>query len=467
VRSTHEKGIILVVAVSFFMENLDSTILATALPQIGRTFHVAPKSLGVLMSAYMLALAVFIPVSGWLADRWEPRKVFASAIALFCVSSMLCGLCWSVGSLTAARVLQGIGGAAMVPVGRLIVLKICRREDLLRVLNAVVMPGLMAPIIGPPVGGFLTTYANWRWIFLLNVPLSVIGFIYTIRYVPRFAPTPRRPFDWTGFVLSGGSLTAILAGAECVGSPGTITTGLMLVATGALLGVATLRHARSASNPLNDFSVLAVPTFAVAVITGSVTRISIGALPFLIPLMLQVGFGFSAFKSGLLFLATPVGALGMKSIVLHVVRRFGFRSTMMLNSLFVSLSYCACCLIGPTSPIWMTAIVLFTCGVARSTQNSCLNAIAFADIEKERMNAASTLYSTFQQASMGLGIAAGAMALQCAMSISGLTLHYSVENFHIAFVTMALVSLITLIGYGRMDRDAGQMLNASPVPRRN
>jgi EmrB/QacA subfamily drug resistance transporter len=460
------KVIILVVAVSFFMENLDGTILSTALPQIARSFGVPATSLSVLMSAYMLTLAVCIPVSGWIADRWEPRHVFAAAVGLFSVSSMLCGLCWSVESLMIARTLQGIAGAAMVPVGRLIVLRVSRKEELLRVLNAVTMPGLVAPILGPPLGGFITTYLGWRGIFLINVPFGVVGFLYTLRCVPYFSTRQRRPFDWIGFLLGGGALTCILAGAEYAGSADTLTTGLTLIGAGALLGLTAVRHSARVQSPLTDFSVFGIPTFSAAVLTGSVTRVSIGALPFVMPLLLQAGLGFSAFEAGLLFLAAAAGTLGTKSVVLKIVRRFGFRRTMSCNALIISFMYCVCCVIQPGIPEWVIGMILFGCGVARSVQFTCLNTIAFADIATEKMNAASTLYSTFQQAAMGLGIAFGAIAMQWAIAGSGLADHYSMHNFRIVFVAMALVAAISSIGYIRMDSRAGSTLSARPVAAR-
>jgi EmrB/QacA subfamily drug resistance transporter len=466
IQPSQKKVIILVVAVSFFMENLDGTILSTALPQIARSFDVTATSLSVLMSVYMLTLAVCIPVSGWIADRWEPRHVFAAAIGLFTVSSTLCGLCWSVDSLMIARILQGIAGAAMVPVGRLIVLRVCRKDELLRVLNAVTMPGLVAPILGPPLGGFITTYLGWRGIFIINVPFGAVGFLYTLRCVPHFLARQRKPFDWTGFLLGGGALACILAGAECAGSAATLTTGLTLIGAGAFLGLAAIRHSARVQYPLTDFSVFGIPTFSVTVLTGSVTRVSIGALPFVMPLLLQAGLGFSAFEAGLLFLASAAGTLGTKSFVLEIVRRFGFRYTMFCNSLLVSFMYCVCCIIQPGIPKWVIGMILFGCGVARSVQFTCLNAIAFADISAEEMNAASTLYSTFQQAAMALGIAFGAIAMQWAIASSGLADHYNVHNFRIVFVAMALVAAISSIGYIRMDSRAGSTLSTRALATR-
>ncbi|MBN3849609.1 MFS transporter [Paraburkholderia sp. Ac-20342] len=460
VQPSQNKVIIFVVAVSFFMENLDGTILSTALPQIARSFGVAATSLSVLMSVYMLTLAVCIPVSGWIADRWEPRHVFAAAVGLFSVSSALCGLCWSVQSLMMARILQGMAGAAMVPVGRLIVLRVSRKEELLKVLNTVTMPGLVAPILGPPLGGFITTYLGWRGIFIINVPFGIVGLLYTLRCVPSFCTRQRRPFDWTGFLMGGGALTCILAGAEYAGSADTLTTGLTLIGAGVFLGLATARHSTRVRYPLTDFSVFRIPTFSVTVLTGSVTRVSIGALPFVMPLLLQAGLGFSAFKAGLLFLASAVGTLGTKSVVLKIVRRFGFRRTMSCNSLIVGFMYCVCCLIRPGIPEWVIGMILFGCGVARSVQFTCLNTIAFADIGTEAMNSASTLYSTFQQAAMALGIAFGAVAMQWAIASSGLANHYSMHNFRVVFFAMALVAAISSIGYIRMDSRAGSTLSA-------
>ena len=286
------------------MENLDGTVIATAMPQMARSFGASPVDLNIGMTAYLLALAVFIPISGWLADRFGARRVFAGAIGLFTASSVLCGLSNGLWEFTAARVLQGLGGAMMVPVGRLVVLRTTAKQDLLRSIAYITWPGLAAPILGPPVGGFITTYASWRWIFLLNVPLGLLGVVLAHWLIPNSRSSQKRPFDWIGFILISAACVSLMYGLDLIGRHEIhrLTTGLLLVCSLAL-GVAAVWHVRRHPHPLIDLSSLRVPTFAVTIWGGSLFRIAIGATPFLLPLMFQIGFGMNAFTSGLLVLS--------------------------------------------------------------------------------------------------------------------------------------------------------------------
>lgn len=451
----------MIVATAFFMENLDSTIIATALPQMARSFGVIASSLSIGMSAYMVTLALFIPVSGWVADRWGARTVFGVAIGIFTLGSVLCGLTSNATMFTLARVIQGVGGAAMVPVGRLLILRSTPKQDLIQALTAVTLPGLTATVIGPPLGGFITTFASWRWIFLLNVPLGLLGIGLIATVVPVFEGRDRRQFDWPGFLLSGASLGSLLAGAEILGQEaGNAGLGAAFFAISGALGYCLFRHARAHRNPLIDYSVLRFPTFSVTVISGSLTRVAIGAVPFLAPLMLQASFGMSAFKAGTLFLASAAGTLGIRAATTQIVKRCGFRMTMTTNTIAVSLTLAACAtLTRDSSPVLIFG-VLFLSGMARSIQFTCLNALAFADIDSRQMSSASTLYSTVQQAAMGMGITVGALALQWAGKLSGGSSRYLASNFRIAFLFLAVIALISAFGYANLPSGAGDGLRA-------
>ena len=335
--SRNSAAIAILVAGAFFMENLDGTVIATALPQMGRSFHVNPVDLNIGMTAYLLMLAVFIPISGWVADRFGARTVFVSAIAVFTASSILCGLSTGFWQFTAARVIQGIGGAMMVPVGRLVVLRTTEKHDLMRAMVYITWPGLVAPVVGPPVGGFITTYASWHWIFFLNVPLGVIAMALAAMWITNLREDQAKPFDWIGFALSATACVSFMYGLELIGRQNTPwrTTGLFL-GCGAALGTLAVVHLRRAPAPVIDLSSLKIKTFAVTLGGGSLFRMAISVSPFLLPMMFQVGFGLDAFRSGLLMLALFAGNLGMKTVTSPVLRRFGFRSVLIANGILTA-----------------------------------------------------------------------------------------------------------------------------------
>lgn len=451
-----------IVAATFFMEYLDTTVIATALPQMARSFGVGPNALSLGMTAYMLALAIFIPISGWVADRYGSRTVFAAAIVGFTLSSVLCGMSNSVLQFTAARVLQGIGGAMMVPVGRLVVVRITDKSRLMQAIATITWPGIVAPVVGPPIGGFITTYASWRWIFLLNVPFGLAALAAVVALVPNLRGSQRKPLDLIGLLLSGTSLTAILYGAELASQPATdpwVAAGC--VGAGVALGALALRYAARQRHPLIDFTTLRIPTFSVTVVTGSITRIGIGAIPYLMPLLFQIGFGLSAFKSGLLLLASALGNLSMKALTTAILQRFGFRRVCIVDVVVAAASIVACGMLTPHSPLAWVLVVIFVYGLARSMQFSTLATLAYADVDAERMSAASTLWSAAAQMTIGLGIAFGAVALRVAAALnqedgvhSGL--HFSLADFRLAFLFAGLLTLASLAGYLRMAHDAGQ-----------
>ncbi len=387
------------------------------------------------------------------------RMVFGVAIGIFTLGSALCGLTSNATMFTAARVIQGIGGAAMVPVGRLLVLRSTPKRDLIQALGTVTLPGLTATVIGPPLGGFITTFASWRWIFLLNLPLGLLGILLVATVVPYFAALDSRRFDWLGFFLSGAALGSLLAGAELLGrEPGSAEIGLALFVISVVFGYLLFRHARRHRSPLIDYSVLRFPTFSVTVISGSLTRVAIGAVPFLVPLLLQASFGMSAFKAGVLFLAFAAGTVGIRAVTTRIVKRFGFRSTMTANAIAVSLTLGCCAILSSGSSPMLIFFVLFLGGMARSMQFACLNSLAFADIEPGQMSSASTLYSTIQQAAMGMGIAMGALALQWAGRLNAGMSRYAVSNFRMAFLFIAVIAFVSAFGYANLPPGAGDKL---------
>ncbi|MEX3981953.1 MFS transporter [Paraburkholderia sp. EG287A] len=447
------------VAATFFMEYLDTTVIATALPQMARSFGIGPNSLSLGVTAYMLALAIFIPASGWVADRCGARTVFFSAVVTFTVASVLCGISQNVDEFVAARILQGIGGAMMVPVGRMIVVRSTEKSKLMQAISTITWPAIAAPVVGPPIGGFITTYASWRWIFLLNVPFGIAVLAAIVAIVPNLRGEQRRPLDVAGLVLSGAALTAILYGAELASQVGQNPWRAMaLVAAGVAIGVVAFVHAKRHPHPLVDVSTLKVPTFSVTIVTGSITRIGIGAAPYLMPLMFQIGFGLSAFKSGLLLLASALGNLGMKALTTRILERWGFRLVSVVDVSVAGVSLIACGLLTPGTPLAIVLIVVFVYGMARSMQFSTLATLAYADVAQPQMSAASTLWSAAAQMTIGLGIAFGALALRVAANLNGETTGhvFTLDDFRLAFLAAGVLTLISVWGYAQMARDAGQ-----------
>lgn len=435
-------AVALLVAGAFFMENLDGTVIATALPQMAKSFGANPIDLNMGMTVYMLTLAVFIPVSGWMADRFGPRVIFSSAIALFTGASVLCGLSQGLWEFTAARVAQGIGGAMMVPVGRLVVLRVTEKKDLMRAMAYLTWPGLAAPVLGPPLGGFITTYSSWRWIFFLNIPLGIAAGILALRWVRSEGSHIERPLDWRGFALAGSACTSLLYGMELVGRPGgSWSTPVLFVLYGSAAGFWAIQRFRKIEHPLLDISALRIHTFAVSILSGSLFRIAVSVSPFLLPLMFQVPFGMNAFHSGLLLLAMFFGNFSMKSVTTPVLRRFGFRTVLIVNGLITGVLILSFALLTPRTPLTLVAILLFVHGLSRSMQFTAINTLSYVDVPKPQMSGANTLASVLQQLALGMGVAVGALALRGSGWILGN--HGGVPalaDFHLAFALIAIMA---------------------------
>jgi EmrB/QacA subfamily drug resistance transporter len=428
---------------------------------MARAFGVGPNEVSLGMTAYMLTLAVFIPVSGWIADRFGSRTVFASALCVFTVASVLCGASIGIKSFTTARVLQGMGGALMVPVGRMVVVRNTDKRRMLRAISTITWPAIIAPVIGPTLGGFITTYASWRWIFLLNVPVSVAALAAILRYVPNQHGDRPRPLDVLGFLLSAMALTGVMYGTELAShqeSNPLAATGIILAALG--LGSLAVRHLQRVADPLLNLRVLRIPTYAATVLWGSATRIGIEAVPYLSPLLFQIGFGLSAFQSGLRLLATASGNLGMKFFTSAILRRFGFRQIAIVASSVATVFAAGYGWLMPSTPLLLTLIVLFFYGLGRSLQFTTLATLAYADVDDGLKAAASTLWSAAQQMTIGLGIAFGALCLHLSatlrLSVAQRTSGpFALDDFRRAFVAAGAVVLLSIVGYARLPRDAG------------
>jgi len=464
--STEPRGyrtVALIIACALFMEQMDATVLATALPTMARDFGAPVTSLSSALTSYLLALAIFIPASGRLADRFGSKTVFRLAIVLFLAGSLLCGQARTLPFLIGARFLQGIGGAMMIPIGRLVLLRSVAKEDMVQAMSWLIMPALVGPIVGPPLGGFIVTYLDWRWIFYLNLPVGLLGIALVTKFIGQVrAERPTRP-DLVGFVLSGLSLGCLLFGFEMTSRSGELVQALSLIAVGLVAGPLYILHARRRQDPILDLSLMRVPTFRLSVIGGSLTRITQGAQPFLLPLMLQVGFGMSAAASGTITIAGAIGSLGMKWLAPKLLRRFGFRSSLIVNGLIASGGYAVCGFFRPAWPVTVIFAVLAACGFFMSFQFTAYNTIAYDEIPPERMSAATSFYATFQQLMLSLGICVGAAALHVGMLATHKTTP-GLGQFTWAFLVVTVVSASATLWNMRFSDTAGDELSGRSPP---
>ncbi|EOW6732795.1 MFS transporter [Cronobacter dublinensis] len=452
----------LLVAGAFFMEFLDGTVIATALPAMAQTFGVDAVALNIGISAYLLTLAVLIPASGWIADRFGARRVFTVALGIFTGASVLCGLADSLETFVLMRVLQGAGGALMVPVGRLAVLRVTPKHQLITAIATLTWPALVAPIIGPPLGGFITSYASWRWIFFINLPAGLLAMALAWRIIPDNHDDARRPFDTPGFIATALAMVALVCAMEMLAardSNGLLTSALLLAGGGAL--IYALRHFRRAPFPMIRLDALAVPTFRVTMYGGSLFRTSISAVPFLLPLLFQVGFGMDAFHSGLLVLAVFAGNLTIKPATTPLIRWLGFKKLLLINGLLNVLALLACALLTPQTPVWLILLILFLGGVFRSIQFTGVSTLAFADVPAGEMSYANTLFSTATQLAVGLGVTLGAIGIRLGEVISEAFFTTAVPglSFRLAFVMMALLSLAGMADTLRLAAHAGSSVS--------
>ncbi|HBU95389.1 MFS transporter [Leclercia adecarboxylata] len=453
----------LLVAGAFFMEFLDGTVIATALPDMAKSFGVQAVDLNIGISAYLITLAVLIPASGWIADRFGARKVFTLALAIFTLASVLCGLATSVDQFVAMRVLQGMGGALMVPVGRLAVLRTTPKHLLITAIATLTWPALVAPIIGPPLGGFITSYATWRWIFFINVPLGLIAIVLALRIIPDISEETRRPFDTPGFIATSVAMVSLVCAMEMMGAQQVNTTlTLALLATGVVTLIYALRHFRRARWPMIRLDALQVPTFRVTMYGGSLFRASISAVPFLLPLLFQVGFGMDAFHSGLLVLAVFVGNLTIKPATTPLLRGLGFKKLLLINGALNVLALLACAFLTPQTPVWVIMLVLYLGGVFRSIQFTAISTLAFADVPSPQMSYANTLFSTATQLAVGLGITLGAIGIRIGELCSEMLGIDALPgiSFRLAFVAIALVCLLGMFDTLRLVKDAGSAVSS-------
>lgn len=449
----------IIVACALFMENLDSTVIATSLPAIARDMGEDPIALKLALTSYLLSLAVFIPVSGWAADRYGARNVFRLALVIFMAGSLACGFAVSLPDFVLARIVQGMGGAMMVPVGRLVVLRAVPKGEFVSALAWFTIPALIGPILGPPLGGFITTYAHWRWIFFINIPIGLLGIVLVTRYIGDIREENTPPLDVRGLILLGLGLSGLVFGLAVMGQslvPLWLAIGITLVGLGFCALYA--RHGLRKTHPVLDLRLLRIATFRANVIGGSIFRIGTGATPFLLPLLFQVGFGLNPFASGLLTFASAAGAMTMKFTAAPILKRFGFRTVLVFNGIFSACFIASYALLTSTTPHAVIVGLMLVAGFFRSLQFTAVNTIAYADIPPAAMSQATSFASAAQQVSLSLGVAVGALILEAARDGRG-EASITVADFTPAFLLVALASGLCVFLFARLPRDAGAELS--------
>ena len=446
-----------VVASALFMEQLDSTIVNTAIPAMAASLGVAPLSLKAIVASYIVSLAVGIPVSGWIADRFGTRRVFGAAVALFTVTSIACGLSVNVPMLVAARILQGLAAAMMTPVGRLAVVRAFPKSELLVAMNFVVIPALIGPLLGPTVGGLIVHWVSWRAIFFVNVPIGIAALVVIHRYMPDYHGDGARPLDFVGLVLFGSGMALLSWLLEVFGEHelNAIQGASVLILALGLLA-AYVWHARQTTYPLIRLSLFGIRTFRVSVAGGFVTRLGIGGIPFLLPLLYQLALGLPAWASGLLTMPTAAGAIGMKFLSSALLRRYGFRSVLIWNTVLVGTTICGFSLITPGTPLAVIVLLAFAQGVFNSLQFTCLNSMGYADIAPADSSMATSIASTFQQLSMGFGLACGSLFAAWYLGSVPQTDALAVASaLHRTFLTLGVMTMLSSLAFLTLHREDG------------
>ncbi|MBK5143791.1 multidrug transporter subunit MdtD [Budviciaceae bacterium BWR-B9] len=433
-------GLPWIAATAFFMQALDATILNTAIPAIAKSLNHSPLAMQSVIISYTLTVAMLIPISGWLADRFGTRKVFMISVLLFVLGSLSCALSHSLSMLVISRIIQGVGGAMMMPVARLALLRAYPRSELLPVLNFVTIPGLIGPIIGPLLGGWLVTYATWHWIFLINIPIGLVGMFYARKYMPDFT-VPGRKFDILGFLLFGLSLVMLLSGLSLF-SERIVSTQLaiLIFISGIILLFLYVWHALRYRYPLFHLSLFKIRTFSVGILGSIVSRLGTGSVPFLMPLMLQIGFGYSALIAGCMMAPTAIGSLLAKSIVTKVLNKFGYRNTLIGVTLLIGAMIAQFSLQDPAEPLWMLIIPLFLMGMVMSIQFTAMNTITLGDLTDKTASSGNSLMAVTQQLSISFGVAVSATVLHAYETFSS---GNTIDHFHYTFITMGVITFLS------------------------
>lgn len=440
---------------AFFMQALDATILNTALPDIAKSLNHSPLAMQSAVISYTLTVALLIPVSGWLADRFGTRQIFIIAVSLFSAGSLLCALSPNLSFLVISRIIQGIGGAMMMPVARLALLRAYPRSELLPILNFVTMPGLVGPIVGPLLGGILVTYASWHWIFIINIPIGLLGIFYAIKHMPNFI-MPKRKFDLLGFIFFGFGLVMLSVSLDLFGDKNISRYIPIAVILGgfSLLGL-YINHARRHQQPLIPLNIFKTRTFSVGIAGNIATRLGTGCIPFLMPLMLQVGFGYPAIVSGMMLAPMALGSILAKSFVTKILVKFSYRRTLFAITIIIGLMITQFSLQSPDMSIYYLVIPLFLLGVVMSIQFTSMNTISLADLTDNNASSGNSVLAVTQQLAISFGIAVSASILGYFDTENVGT---TIDNFHYTFITVGIITLLSSFVFLLLDKHDGDNL---------
>lgn len=462
--NTRPRLVAAVVSLAFFMLTLDGSIIVTALPQIGETFGANPVRLSIVVTAYLLAGAIFMPAASWLGDRFGARTVFQLATGIFIVGSILAGLSDSVTELAAARILQATGGALIMPIGRMVVLRAAAKADLVKAISTQTMISQLGPIIGPVVGGFITTYISWRWNFLINVPIGLVGIVVASLYIENHREAERRRLDWRGFLFVGSTFALLLYGLESVARPGANKAiSIACILAGLALGAAGIRHLHRHTQPLVDLSLLRIRAFCANLDSGSLARIAFGAQTFLLPLLFQTIFGMSAFASGLLTFVGAIGALAINAFGPRMVGRWRYRTVLICNGVTTATGVFACAFFTPDTPIALIIVVLLIAGSGNSLQFTLLTTLAFSSMSTRQMGGGTTLTQLMQQLTRGFGVTVAALILNASLAWRD-GVHFDAADFEVGFVGASVIALVATLLLIRLPADAGRDLRAASQP---
>jgi EmrB/QacA subfamily drug resistance transporter len=444
----------LIVACAMFMENVDGTVIVTSLPVLARDLGQDPITLKLAVTAYVIGLGVFIPICGWVADRFGSRTVFRTAIGVFMAGSLMCAASTSLGTFVVARFVQGIGGAMMVPVGRIIIFRSVPKSEFIRAVNYLTVPALLGPVVGPPLGGFITTYLHWRLIFVINIPIGLLGIWLANKHIANVREAHPGRLDWTGFLLSASGASLFMLGLSLVGGELVPTSAsLGMCVAGVVLLLLYALYASRVALPVLDLRLLRIPSFHASVVGGSLFRIGLGAVPFLLPLALQEGLGMTAFRAGSITCASAFGSIFMKAAS-RILGRFGFRTVLMFNAACAGAAIAVYGLFFPGTPHWLIWCVVLFGGFFPSLQFTSLNTLAYADIPSSDVGRATSVASVIQQISLGLGVTIAGIVLQISHNVQG---HSSIvfSDFWPAFLVVGLFSVMSIPVTARLPRDAG------------
>jgi EmrB/QacA subfamily drug resistance transporter len=454
----------LILAVALFMENMDSTVIATSLAAIAHDIGAEPIALKLALTAYLVALAIFIPISSWMADRWGAKNVFRGAIVVFMLGSVACALSGSLLMFVAARFLQGMGGAMMTPIARLVLVRITPRHQLVDAMAWLSIPGLVGPIAGPPIGGFITTYLSWHWIFFINVPIGIAGLFMISKYLPEWKRSAPRRMDFTGFFLAGTAFAGWVFGISVLTMPALpVGFGFAALLAGTAGAGAYLTHARRTEYPLLDLRLFRFPLFRTTVLAGAMFRLGTGAMPFLFPLMLQLAFGMTPFASGMVTFSTAIGAFTAKFVAESIIKKLGFRFTITAATLLTAMGVAAMGIYSPVTPIPLMMVFLVITGFFQSMFWTATNAFTFADIDDKDSGQANVISQVMVQLSIAFGVALGGGVLE------GMRLTHGGEpllaDFHIAFFITAAMAVVSAAMFLRLPHKAGaHLMHAAPQP---